>query len=81
MAGGLGTENTGVSEGEDYSRVKASLAESKSRLSPSSLVRSASRDEASSWLLNRAISRDSFSALQNSGKMARALKKKGPLNL
>lgn len=74
-AGGLGKENSGVSEGEGYSRVKASLAESKPRLSPSNLEHSASRDEASSWLSNRAVSRDSFSALQHSGKTVWVLKK------
>lgn len=69
MARGLGMEDSGVSEGGSYSRVKDSLARSKLRLSPSILVYSASRDEASSWLSNRALSRDSFSALEHSGKV------------
>lgn len=68
MARGLGMEDSGVSEEGDYSRVKASLARSKLRFSPSVLVFSVSRDEASSWLSNRADSRDSFSALEHSGK-------------
>lgn len=67
MARGFGTEDSGISKGGGYSRVKASLARSKLRLSPSNLVRLASRDEASSWLSNRAVSRDSFSALEHSG--------------
>ncbi len=75
MARGLGTEDSGVSEGGGYSRVKASLARSKLRLSPSILVHSASRDEASSWLSNRAFSRDSFSALEHSSEEVCAQKK------
>lgn len=66
---GLGIEDSGVSEEGDYSRVKASLARSKLRLSPSILVFLVSRDEASSWLSNSAVSRDSFSALEHSGKV------------
>lgn len=69
MARGLGTEDRGVSEGGGYSRVSASLASSRLRLSPSVLVHSASRDEASSWLSNRAPSRDSFCALEHSGEV------------
>ena len=69
MARGLGMEDSWVSEGGDYSRVKASLARSKLHLSPSILVYSAPRDEASSWLSKRAVSRDSFSALEHSGKV------------
>lgn len=69
MARGLGMDDSGVSEGGDYSRVKASLVRSKPHFSPCILVYSASRDEASSWLSNRAVSRDSFSALEHSGKV------------
>lgn len=68
-AKGFGTENSGVSEGGGYSRVKASLARSKLRLSTSNLVHSDSRDEANSWLSNRVVSRDSFSALEHSSKV------------
>jgi len=66
MVRGLGTEDSGISEGGGYSRVKASLVRSKLRLSPSILVHSASMDEASSWVSYRAVSRDSFSALEHS---------------
>lgn len=53
-----------------HSRVKASLARFKMYLSPSNLVSSASRDAESSWLSNIAVSRDFFSALEQSNKKA-----------
>lgn len=64
MARGFGTEDNRVSEAGGYSRVKASLAKTKLWLSPSIRVRSASRDEESSWLWNKAVSGDRFSALE-----------------
>lgn len=68
MARALGMEDGGISEGGGYSRVKASLASSKACLSPSDRAHVASRDEASCWLSNRAVSRESFSALEHSAE-------------
>ena len=50
-----------------HSRDRASLACSRPRLSPSIPSCSSSREEASSWLSNRAATRDSFSALGGAG--------------
>lgn len=69
-------KNSEIFEGRGHSRVKASLARFKLYVSPSNLVSSASRDAESSWLSNIAVSREFFSALEQSNKKALALKKK-----